>query len=126
MTAASEFELSEHLITLGGLLEPEHPVPVVEGIAQLANPGRGDRQRPTRRRGRHRSRPRSSSPCPPAIRRSAADFNTASSASSCADPMCSMSRVPCRDEWTICTAVAPDAVFTVRTYRATRAPYDPE
>jgi hypothetical protein len=39
-----------------------------------------------------------------------------SSVSSCAEPMCSMSRDPRREECTICTAVAPDAVFTVRTY----------
>lgn len=33
--------------------------------------------------------------------------------------MCSMSRDPRREECAICTALAPDAVFTVRTY-ATR------
>jgi hypothetical protein len=38
--------------------------------------------------------------------------------------MCSMSRDPRRDEYTICTAVTRDAVFTVRTYR-TRPLYDP-
>jgi hypothetical protein len=43
-------------------------------------------------------------------------FKTSSPAPSCADPMCSMSRVPRREEDTNCTAVAPDAVFTVRTY----------
>jgi len=30
--------------------------------------------------------------------------------------MCSMSRDPRREECTICTALAPDADFTVRTY----------
>jgi hypothetical protein len=35
-------------------------------------------------------------------------------------PMCSISHDPGRDECTICTAVAPDAVFTVRTYGDTR------
>ena len=49
-----------------------------------------------------------------------------SSASSCADPMCLMSRDLRREEYTICTAVAPDAVFTVRTYGDTAPPYDPE
>jgi hypothetical protein len=34
--------------------------------------------------------------------------------------MCSMSRDPRRDEYTTCTAVAPDAVFTVRTYDTPR------
>jgi hypothetical protein len=29
--------------------------------------------------------------------------------------MCSISREPRREEYTICTAVAPDAVLTVRT-----------
>jgi hypothetical protein len=35
-----------------------------------------------------------------------------------------MLREPRRDDHTICTAVAPDLVFTVRTY-ATTAPYEP-
>jgi hypothetical protein len=30
--------------------------------------------------------------------------------------MCSMRRAPRRDDQTTCTAVAPDFVFTVRTY----------
>ena len=49
----------------------------------------------------------------------AAAFSTSSSASSCGEPMCSMSRDPGREECTSCTAAAPDAVFTVRTYGAT-------
>jgi len=57
---------------------------------------------PSCRAGRSRSR--------------AAVFKTSSLASSCADPMCSMSRDPRRDEQTIWTAVAPDAAFTVRGY----------
>jgi|SRR5450631_330270 len=40
--------------------------------------------------------------------------------------MCSMSREPRRFECTICTAVAPEDVFTVRTYGATSTPYDPK
>ncbi len=36
-----------------------------------------------------------------------------------------MSRDPRRDEWTICTAVAPDAVFTVRRYGDTGQAYGP-
>jgi hypothetical protein len=35
-----------------------------------------------------------------------------------------MERDPRRDDQTICTATAPEEVFTVRTY-ATQAPYDP-
>jgi hypothetical protein len=38
--------------------------------------------------------------------------------------MCSISRDPRREDHTICTAVAPDAVFTVRTY-GTGPLYDP-
>ena len=38
----------------------------------------------------------------------AVHFSSSSSASSSADPMRSMSRDPCRDEYTICTAAAPD------------------
>jgi hypothetical protein len=30
-------------------------------------------------------------------------------------PVCSMSREPLREEYTTCTARAPEAVFTVRT-----------
>jgi hypothetical protein len=46
-------------------------------------------------------------------------------ASSWAEPMCSISRDPRRDEYTICTATAPDLVFTVRTYGDTTTPYGP-
>lgn len=38
----------------------------------------------------------------------------------CADPRCSISRDPRREECTICTAVAPDDAFTVRRYGDTR------
>ena len=38
-----------------------------------------------------------------------------------------MSRDPRREEYTICTAVAPDAVFTVRTYgHPARLGYGPD
>jgi hypothetical protein len=43
-------------------------------------------------------------------------FSSSTCASSWADPRCSISREPRCEEYTICTAVAPDAVFTVRTY----------
>lgn len=36
-----------------------------------------------------------------------------------------MRREPRRDDYTICTAIAPQAVFTVRTY-ATTEPYEPD
>src|SRR5262249_14680021 len=38
------------------------------------------------------------------------------SASSCVEPRCSIERDPRRDDHTICTAVAPELVLTVRTY----------
>ena len=55
------------------------------------------------------------SDCPAASCAAAAAFNADNSASSCAEATCSTSREPRREECTICTAVAPEAVFTVRT-----------
>ena len=69
------------------------------------------------------SRPRPSSSCPAAIRCAVA-FSASSSASSCADPRCSISRDPRREDHTTCTAVAPDVVFTVLMY-GTRPLYGP-
>src|SRR5215813_4630876 len=65
-------------------------------------------------------RPRSSSPCgPPAA---AAPPPSATPLSvAVRDPRCLISREPRLDEHTICTAVAPDDVFTIRTYGDTRA-----
>ena len=40
--------------------------------------------------------------------------------------MCSISRAPRRFECTICTAVAPEEVFTVRTCGTTSTRYDPK
>jgi hypothetical protein len=60
------------------------------------------------------SSPGSSSACPPASRFGAAAFSASSSRSSWADPTCSILRAPRREPHTICTAVAPDAVLTVR------------
>ena len=67
---------------------------------------------------------RPSSSCPAAIRCCAAAFSDSSSASSCADPRCSISRDPRREDHTTCTAVAPDDAFTVRIY-GTRPLYEP-
>ena len=50
------------------------------------------------------------------IRCRAMVLSTSTSAGVCADPMCSISRDPRRFECTICTALAPLPVFTVRTY----------
>ena len=59
--------------------------------------------------------PRPSSVCPAAIRAAAAVFNAAMSTSSCAEAMCSIEREPRRQDHTTFTAVAPEAVCTVRT-----------
>ena len=58
---------------------------------------------------------------PPAS--AAAAFSSSTSAPLCADPRCLISRDLRREEYTICTAVAPDDVFTVRTYGDTRQLY---
>ncbi len=68
------------------------------------------------------SRPRSSWPCSAASRCRVTAFSSSSSASSCADPMCSICRALRWWECTICTAMAPDEFFTVRAY-GTRQPY---
>jgi hypothetical protein len=60
--------------------------------------------------------PRSSSVCPAANRSAAAVFSAANATLSCAEPMCSIEREPLRQDHTTCTAVAPEDVFTVRTY----------
>lgn len=59
--------------------------------------------------------PRSSTAWLAANRSAAAAFSAASSASSWAEPRCSIDRDPRREDHTTCTAVAPEAVFTVRT-----------
>jgi hypothetical protein len=67
--------------------------------------------------------PRSSSACPPANCSAAAALRAATPASLWAEPRCSIERHPRRDDHTICTAVAPELVFTARIY-ATSAPYE--
>jgi hypothetical protein len=54
----------------------------------------------------------------------AAAFSAANSTSSWAEPRCSIEREPRRQDHMICIAVAPGAVFTVRT-NATNAAYGP-
>lgn len=43
-------------------------------------------------------------------------LSASTSASSCADPACSIWREPRRVYHTICTAIVPEAAFTARTY----------
>ena len=93
------------------------------GGVTTTSPGRGrsdarllSRRPPPRGRGYR---------CAGTDRCRAAAFSASSSASSCAEPMCSILRDPRREDQTIWTAVAPDAVFTVRTY-ATRRDYEPQ
>ena len=57
-------------------------------------------------------------------RPAAAVLSAANSTSSRAEPMCSIERDPRRKDHTICTAVAAEAVFTVRM-RVTSAAYGP-
>jgi hypothetical protein len=103
-----QHQLSKHVIVVGRVGEAERVV----GAAQRVPP------MPAREEmissGRHpvaeaitSPRSRSSTVFPAASRCAAAAFSAASSASSCAEPTCSMSREPRRDECTICTAVAP-------------------
>jgi hypothetical protein len=86
----------------------------------VPHPGGGDRQRPALRGLQAQAELQ----LPAAIRCCAAAFSAWSSASSCADPRCSISRDPRREDHTTCTAVAPDVVLTVRMY-GTRPLYEP-
>jgi hypothetical protein len=52
----------------------------------------------------------------------AAIFHVSTSSSVCAEPRCSIVRGPRIEEYTIWTSVAPDEVFTVRTYATNRDP----
>ena len=79
--------MPEHLIAAGRMIEPEGVRSGTQRLAQMSHTrGRG-RQRATRLRWGLQSL--------------------------CAEPMCSMSREPLREAYTICTARAPEAVFTV-------------
>ena len=68
---------------------------------------------------------RSNASCPPWIFVFATSNSTASCSASCAEPTCSTIRRTPRSFDTICTAVAPDAVFTRRTNNPTPAVYEP-
>ena len=107
-----QHQMAEHLVPARGVLEPQHPVSVLQGVQQVSPPEEVIGSGPPRAG----SRPRPSSGCPAAIRCYAAAFSASSSASSCADPRCSISRDPRREAHTTCAAVASDVVFTVRMY----------
>lgn len=100
----------------GGPLKTEQPIRVRQGVAQVTCPRRRDRQRAAgcRLAGTVQTQVQFHLARRPAAAARAA-FNTSTPASSCAEPMCSISREPRRDEYTICTARAPDAVFAVRS-----------
>ena len=115
-----QHQLPEYLVTPGGLRKPECVIGPGQGVPQVSHPRGGDLQQPGRPRlaqveaefqlpGRE--------PLPGSC------LQASSSASSCAEPMCSIFRDPRRNDHTIWTAVAPDEVFTVRTY-ATRRDYE--
>ena len=116
-----QHELPEYLVMPGGLREPQHVIGPRQGIPRWPIREEAISSGPD---GPGPPSPRSSSVCPAASRCRAAVFSASSSASSCAEPMCSIFRDPRRKDHTIWTAVAPDEVFTVRTY-ATRRGYEP-
>jgi hypothetical protein len=93
---------------------------VLQGVQQVFHPGGSDRQRPAAR-GFQAQAELQLPGRDPLLRRG---FSASSSASSCADPRCSISRDPRREDYTTCTAVAPDVVLTVRRY-GTRPLYEP-
>ena len=93
-------------VAAGRVLEPEHPVGAIQRVEQAAYPRGGDRQGPPPAG----TNPRPSSGSPAATHCRAAALSAFSSASSCADPRCSISCDPRRDDYTTCAAVAPDFV----------------
>ena len=100
----------------GGLRELERVIGLAQGVPQVAHPRGGDLQRPGPQAEDEFHLP-AVSPC------RAAAFSASTSASSCAEPMCSMFRDPRREDHAIWTAVALEAVFTVRP-SATRRDYE--
>ena len=104
----------EHLIAAGGAVEPQHPVGMLQRIEQAVHPGGGDRQRPARALRRLQAQVKLTLPGrQPLPRRSLQQFQLHVIVSR-ADVL-DIPR-PAWKEYTICTAVAPDAVLTVRTY----------
>ena len=104
----------EHPVPAGGPPEAQHVIAAGQGIQQVPHPRGRDRQRPAlahrRSRGQDSGRP-ARRPGAAADGLEELQFGVV-----VREPMCSISRDPRREEYTICTALAPDAVFTVRTY----------
>jgi hypothetical protein len=106
---------SEHLVVAGRLGEPERLVGPAQRLPPVRHSRPGDLQRPIHGPVPAGFQVQVELGLPAANRAAAAVLSAASSASSCADPTCSIWREPRREEYTICTAVAPEAVLTVRT-----------
>ena len=116
-----QHQLAKHLVALGCLLEPQDLVGAAQRIPQMRSSATTDRQRPgsdrpdipdpVRSARQPTARPQRPS-TPPAQPHREPNRDARSSATRA------------EHDHTICTAVAPDDVFTVRTY-AIRAPYDP-
>ena len=119
-------QLPEHLISAGGLADPQHLVAAGQPVPQPA----------VRPRGRHRQRttpalpgacpsavpiPRSGCSCLAAIRCHSTAFSSSSSTSSCADPMCSISPNPLRRMHDLPPA-APPSQSSPSAHGATRKP----
>jgi hypothetical protein len=113
-------QVTEHLVTVGGRVEAQHPVSPTQRLPQVLRTGGHDFQRRTL------ADPR---PLKPQVKALLTRSQTLSRCGfehlqldlvvSRAEPRCSIWRDPRREDHTICTAVAPEAVFTVRTYATT-------
>jgi hypothetical protein len=104
----------EDLIASGGVFQAQHPVGVLQGTEQAAHLRGGDRQRPAALHGRLQAQ----------VKLTLAGRQLLLSGRLQQLQLCIIVRRsdvldvprPAGVEYTICTAVAPDAVFTVRTY----------
>ncbi len=92
-----QHQVPEHLVPAGRVLEPEHPVRMLEGVEQAAHPLGGDRQqRPAALPGRLQAQVKL--PLPGGHLLTSRGLQRLQLGPSWADPMCSMSRDPRRDE----------------------------
>jgi hypothetical protein len=103
------------------LLEAQGRINVGKGIAKQRRPARGDRQRAAGP-GLVQAEVQFLLAFDQALARRRPQISTCSGV--CAEPTCSISREPRREDQTICTAAAPEPVVTVRTY-VTTALYGP-